>query len=250
MHHSSAESVFENRYDAGRKLAEKMSEFAGKNAVVLAIPNGGVAVALGVALAIGADFDLVISRKLPLPLSPEGGFGSITDDGTIILDEAMVKHAKLTQQQIDYQVNQVRKNIMQRSLLYHKDRRPLSLTGRIVVIVDDGFASGYTMKAAIESIRKRKPLKVIAAVPVGPERVVNDIRKVADRVVTCAIGTNAEFFVSDYYRAWYDVTDNEVLTCLKEFSIRRGRGNPKIPEKTPDTLTRGTYRRPHQGPGR
>ncbi len=232
MRHTSEAPLFENRYDAGRKLAEKMSEFVGKNALVLAIPNGGVAVALGVALAIGADFDLVISRKLPLPLSPEGGFGSVTDDGTIILDEAMVKHAKLTRQQIDFQVNQVRKNIMQRSLLYHKDRRPVSITGRTVVIVDDGFASGYTMKAAIASIRKRKPASVIAAVPVGPERVVNEIKKVADRVITCAVGANPEFYVSDYYRAWYDVTDSEVLTCLKEFSMRKHNGGQiRLPGK-------------------
>ena len=229
--HSSLEPVFENRYDAGRKLAEKMGDLAHKDAVVLGIPNGGVAVAMGVALAIGADFDLVISRKIPLPLSPEGGFGSITDDGTIILDEAMVKHAGLTRQQIDFQVNQVRANVKQRSLLYHKDRRPLSLTNRMVVIVDDGFASGYTMKAAIASIRKRKPASVIAAVPVGPEKVVEDIRKVADRVITCVIGTNPEFYVSDYYRTWYDVTDNEALTCLKEFSMRKGGGRIKLPEK-------------------
>lgn len=231
MRHTATAPIFENRYDAGRKLAEKMSEFAGKNALVLAIPNGGVAVALGVAMAIGGDFDLVISRKLPLPLSPEGGFGSITDDGTIILDEAMVKHAGLSRQQIDYQVNHVRLNIKQRSLLYHSDRRPVSVTGRIVVIVDDGFASGYTMKAAIASIRKRKPVKIIAAVPVGPERVVNDIKKVAERVVTCAIGTDPAFYVSDYYRTWYDVTDSEVLTCLKEFSLRRNGGRINMPLK-------------------
>lgn len=237
MRHTSQEPLFENRYDAGRKLAEKMTEFNGKNALVLAIPNGGVAVALGVALAIGADFDIVISRKLPLPLSPEGGFGSITDDGTIILDETMVKHAKLTQQQIDYQVNQVRKNIMQRSLLYHKDRRPISIANRTVVIVDDGLASGYTMKAAIASIRKRKPASVISAVPVGPERVVNEIRKVADKLVVCAAGTNPEFYVSDYYRAWYDVTDDEVLTCLREFSMRKHNGGQiRLPGKKKDNF--------------
>jgi len=232
MRHSSLQPIFENRYDAGRKLAEKMRDLADNNAVVLAIPNGGVAVAMSVALAIGADFDLVISRKIPLPLSPEGGFGSITDDGTIILDEAMVKHAGLTKQQIDFQVNQVRANVKQRSLLYHKDRRPLSLLNRTVVIVDDGFASGYTMKAAIASIRKRKPACVIAAVPVGPEKVVGEIKLVADRVITCVTGANPEFYVSDYYRAWYDVTDNEVLTCLKEFSLRkRGGGRISLPEK-------------------
>jgi len=231
MHHSNIAPIFDNRYDAGRKLAEKLTEYADKKAVVIGIPNGGVAVALGVALAIGADFDLVISRKIPLPLSPEGGFGSVTDDGTIILNEEIVKKAGLSQQQINYQVSQVRANIKQRSLLYHKDRAPLSITGRTVIIVDDGLASGYTMRAAIESLRHRKPEKIIAAVPVGPERVVNEVRKVADRVVTCAIGSETVFYVSDYYRYWQDITDSEVLSCLKEWRLRRSGGRIQLPER-------------------
>ena len=87
MRHSSAEPLFENRYDAGRKLAEKLMSYTGGNIIVLGIPNGGVAVALSVALALDAHLDLVISRKIPLPLSPEGGFGSVTDDGTLILND-------------------------------------------------------------------------------------------------------------------------------------------------------------------
>jgi putative phosphoribosyl transferase len=231
VRHSNIEPVFENRYDAGRQLAEKLAEYAGQSVVVLGIPNGGVAVALGVALAIGADFDIVISRKIPLPLSPEGGFGSVTDDGTLILNEELVKKTGLTRQQINYQVSQVRMNIKERSLLYHKDRPPLSIAGRTVVIVDDGLASGYTMKAAIESLRRRRPEKIIAAVPVGPEHVIEEIREVADRVVACVVATGPVFYVADYYRYWYDITDSEVLTCLKEWRMRRRGGNIRLPEK-------------------
>ena len=231
MRHSSMEPVFENRYDAGRKLADQLSEYSGQSVVVLGIPNGGVAVALGVALAIGSDFGLVISRKIPLPLSPEGGFGSLTDDGTLILNEDVVKKAGLTQQQIDYQVGKVRANIKERSLLYHKDRPPLAVIGKTVVIVDDGLASGYTMRAAIESLRHRRPEKVIAAVPVGPEHVVTEIRQVADRVVTCVIGTGNVFYVADYYRHWHDITDSEVLSCLKEWRMRRNAAKIRLPEK-------------------
>jgi putative phosphoribosyl transferase len=235
IRHSNMEPIFNNRYDAGRKLAEKLKEYADKEAVVLGIPNGGVAVALGVALAIGADFDLVISRKIPLPLSPEGGFGSVTDDGTTIINEDIVKSAGLSQQQINYQVSQVRSNIRQRSLLYHKDRPPLSVTGRTVIIVDDGLASGYTMRAAITSLRRRKPSQIIAAVPVGPVQVVKDVQKVADRVITCAIGSEAVFYVADYYRYWQDVTDSEVLNCLKEWRLRHGGGRIQLPEKKRST---------------
>ena len=119
MRLTSGKPIFENRYDAGRQLAGELAEYASKSVVVLAIPNGGVAVALAVALALEADLDLVVSRKIPLPLSPEGGFGSVTDDGTIILNEEIVEEAGLSQQQINYQVSQVRADIRQRSLLYH-----------------------------------------------------------------------------------------------------------------------------------
>jgi putative phosphoribosyl transferase len=236
MRHSAVEPVFENRYDAGRKLAEKLIGYAGKQVLVLGIPNGGVAVALSVALSLNADLDLVISRKIPLPLSPEGGFGSVTDDGTTILNEEVVRQAGLTRQQINYQVGKVRSDIRSRSLLYHGERPPLSITGRTVIIVDDGLASGYTMRAAIASLRHRKPEGIVAAVPVGPEHVVDEIRRVADRVVTCAVGTESPFYVSDYYRYWHDITDGEVLHCLKEWRTRRYGIKIDLPEKKQETI--------------
>jgi putative phosphoribosyl transferase len=231
MRRSTVTPIFENRYDAGRKLAEKLFPYAGKGAVVLGIPNGGAAVALGVALALDAELDLIISRKIPLPLSPEGGFGSVTDDGTMILNEEIVRRAGLTQTQINYQVNQVRADIRNRSLLYHKDRRPLTVTGRTVIVVDDGLASGYTMRAAIESLRNRKPEKIVAAVPVGPEYIIEEVRRIADSVVTCAVGQEKVFYLSDYYRYWHDISDAEVLHCLKEWRMRRHRPQIEIPEE-------------------
>jgi predicted phosphoribosyltransferase len=231
MRHSTAEPIFENRYDAGRKLAEKLLPYADKSVIVLGIPNGGAAVALGVALSLNAELDLIISRKIPLPLSPEGGFGSVTDDGTMIINEEIVSKAGLTQPQINYQVSQVRSDIRNRSLLYHGERRPLAITGRTVIIVDDGLASGYTMRAAIESLRHRKPEKIVAAVPVGPEHIINEVRGIADSVVTCAVGKEKNFYLSDYYRYWHDISDAEVLHCLKEWRMRRYRPEIEIPEK-------------------
>jgi putative phosphoribosyl transferase len=236
VHHPTIAPVFENRYDAGRKLAEKLTGFSGTPITVLGIPNGGVAVALGVALALQAELDLVISRKIPLPLSPEGCFGSVSDDGTTILDDAVIKNAGLSESQINYQVSKVRADIRHRSLLYHTDRPPVTITGRTVIIVDDGLASGYTMQAAVASLRNRKPEKIIAAVPVGPEHAIAAVAKVADRVITCAVGTGPEFYVSDYYRSWHDITDAEVLSCLKEWRLRRHGLNIEIPQKKRETL--------------
>jgi putative phosphoribosyl transferase len=231
MRHANVEPIFENRFDAGRQLALHLHEFAGTGAIVLGIPNGGMAVALAVALPLKADLDLVISRKIPLPLSPEGGFGSITDDGTMILNEDLVKQTGLTQQQIDYQVGQVRQDIRGRSLLYRRDKRPLAVAGRTVILVDDGLASGYTMRAAIASVKNRKPQKVVVAVPVGPESVVEELHRLADKVVTCAIGSEGVFYVSDYYRSWYDVSDEDVLAYLKEWRMRRYDTNMDAPPK-------------------
>lgn len=231
MSNSSFQLYFENRYDAGRQLAKKLMEYAGKSTIVLGIPNGGVAVALQVALALDADFDLVVSRKIPLPMSPEGGFGSITDDGTLILDEDLIKRTGMTQKQIELQINQVKASIRQRSILYHSENLPLAVNGKTVIIVDDGLASGYTMRAAIESIKKRRPSRIIAAVPVAPAHAVKDVQRVADRVVSCIVSNQSEFYVADFYNHWYDITDSEVLSCLKEWQIRRNGGNIQVPER-------------------
>jgi predicted phosphoribosyltransferase len=231
MRHSNIAPLFEDRFDAGRKLAEKLISYAGKEVTVVGIPNGGAAVALGVALALNAELDLIISRKIPLPLTPEGGFGSVTDDGTLILNEEIIRQAGLTQQQINYQVSQVRSDIRQRSLLYHGDRRPLALKGRTVIVVDDGLASGYTMRAAIESLRQRQPEKIVAAVPVAPEHIVAEVSRIADSVVAVAIGKEKIFYLSDYYRYWHDITDAEVLACLKEWRMRHHRPEIEIPGK-------------------
>ncbi len=221
MHMPRQQAIFENRYDAGRQLAVKLTEYKKRSPVVLAIPNGGVLVALGVVLALEADFNLIISRKIPLPLSPEGGFGAVTDDGTTILNEDMVKRFDLSPHQINYQVSLVRAAIRQRSLLYHKDRPPSVIKDRTVLIADDGLASGYTMMAAVESIRYRQPKEIIVAVPVASATALKKVEKIADKVVACVAGFGPEFYVSDFFRYWHEPSDEEVLQCFKEWHIRR-----------------------------
>lgn len=232
MRFTAEEPIFENRYDAGRQLAARLVDYHGQPVVVMAIPNGGLPVALGIALALEADLDLVISRKVPLPLSPEGGFGAVTDDGTIILNDDMVKKTGLSQQQINYQVSQVRADIRQRSLLYNRDRPLAVVSGKVVIIVDDGLASGYTMMAAIESVRHRRPREIVAAVPVGPSAALKQVEQVADKVVTCAVSSTPKFYVSDFYRYWNVLSDDEALQCFKEWRIRRFRSNIEPPEKS------------------
>jgi predicted phosphoribosyltransferase len=222
--------VFENRYDAGRQLAEKLATYKNETVIVLAIPNGGIPVGMQVALALNADLDLVISRKIPIPLRPEGGFGAVADDGTTILNQAVLKRIELTENQVNYQVNSVRNDIRQRSLLY-RGSKPLSIVKeKIAIVVDDGLASGFTMMAAIESVRRRQPKYIIAAIPAASAAAVKNVEKTADRVITVVTSFAPKFYISDFYRYWNVLGDEEGLKCYKDWKMRRYKSSIKPPK--------------------
>ena len=222
--------IFENRHDAGRRLATELRGYSGQSVVVLAIPNGGVPVALEVASALKADLDLIISRKIPISLNPEGGIGAAADDGTVILNEEAVRRIGLSRQQIEYEASKVRAEIKQRSLLYKGDRPPVRVNGRTVIIIDDGLASGFTMMAAVESVRHRQPKEVVVAVPVASAMAVKHVEKVADKVVTCYTSFMPKFYVSDFYRYWYDLSDDDIVRYLKEWRTQQFRSHIMPPQ--------------------
>ncbi|MFC1995855.1 phosphoribosyltransferase [Chloroflexota bacterium] len=208
--------IFENRQDAGRRLAEELGEYSGQSVVVLAIPNGGVPVAMEVAHALETDLELIICRKIPVPLNPEAGFGAIADDGTIILSKETVQEIGLSRQQIEYEANKVRAEIKQRSLLYKGDRPLVRVSGRTVIIIDDGLASGVTMMAAVESVRHRRSREIVVAVPCASALAVTQLEKVADKVVTVTTSYLPKFYVSDFYRYWCDISDDEVIQYFRQ----------------------------------
>jgi predicted phosphoribosyltransferase len=215
--------MFESRHDAGRHLAAKLGEYDNRSVVVLAIPNGGVPVALEVARALNADLGLVICRKVPILLNPEGSLGAAADDGTVILNEEAVKRIGFSRQKLEDEINKVRAEIKQRSLLYRGDQPLVIVGGRTVIIIDDGLASGFTMTAAVESVRHRRPKEIIVAVPVASAMAVKQVEKVADKVITCTTGFMPKFYVSDFYRYWYDLSDDEVIRYLKQWQMRQFR---------------------------
>jgi len=188
--------------------------------VVLAIPNGGVPVALEVAAALNAELDLVICHKLTLSLNPEGSLGAIADDGTVILNEAAMKRTGLSRQQVEHEANRVRAEIKKQSLLYKGDRPLVRVGDRTVIIVDDGLASGFTTLAAVQSVRNRHAREVIVAVPVAPVTALKQVEEAADKVVTYATGFMLKFYLSDFYRHWYDISDEEVVRYLKQWRTR------------------------------
>ena len=219
--HIPRQAIFENRYDAGVNLAAKLEEYSNQSVIVFAIPTGGIPVGMQGAQALNAELDLVISRKIPIPLRPEGGFGAVADDGTTIYNEPVLKHINLTEQQINYQVNLVRSNIQQRSIFY-RGNKPLSLiSGKTIILVDDGLASGYTMMAAVESLRRRRPKQIIVAVPAAPAAAVINVEKTADKVVTVETAYTPKFYVSDYYKYWNVLSDQEGLKAFDDWKMRR-----------------------------
>ena len=229
--------VFENRQDAGRRLAAKLIEYEGQGVVVLAIPNGGVPVGLELATALRAAFDVVIARKIPLPLNPEAGFGAVADDGTIILNDDLVKRADLNEQQIRFQVSEVRVKIRQRSLLYHGERPLISVTGKTVILTDDGLASGYTMMAAAESVRRRRPREIVVAVPAASASAITKVEQVSSKVITCITAYTPRFAVADFYRYWYDLKEDEMIRMIREWRTRRI--HPDYRDKITDVFSEG-----------
>jgi putative phosphoribosyl transferase len=214
--------LFRDRSDAGRILAERLLGYQCLDSVVLAIPRGGVPVGFEIAQKLNALFDVIIPRKIPIPWNPEAGFGAITDDGTTVLNEAMVRSLGLREDEIRVAVDVVREEIMRRKAAYRDDLPEPKLTGRAVILVDDGLASGYTMLAAIQSIRKQRPSSVVVAVPVASSAAARMIAGEVDRLVAMIISERLPFAVASFYAQWRDVTDEEIRDYLQRPTTAQG----------------------------
>ena len=212
--------LFRDRTDAGRQLAERLLEYKDRGALVLAIPRGGVPVGFEVAKRLNAQFDVIVPRKIPIPWNPEAGFGAITADGTIVLNERMVRSLGLSEEEIEEAAEEVRQEIMRRTRQYRGDMPPPEVRGKHVIVVDDGLASGYTMLAAIESLRKGEPSSVIVAVPTASRGAARLVDPKVDMLVALNVSERLPFAVADAYLAWRDLTDDEVLSYLRKARSR------------------------------
>ena len=237
-HQPTVTPLFDNRYDAGRQLATKLLGSKNDSSIILAIPNGGVPVAVPVALELGAPLDLVVARKLPIPLLPEGGFGAVADDGNAIFNEKVLEKFPMTEHQINFQINKVRTDIRQRSLLYRGTRPLPSVAGKTAIIIDDGLASGYTMMAAVASVWRRDPGRVVVAVPVASAGAILEVEKLDVSVITVHTANQPKFYVSDYYRYWDVLTDEQGVKYFKEWHARRPQHHPSV--EIPHTIRQNT----------
>jgi len=206
--------MFLDRVDAGRRLADELRGRVAADTVVLAIARGGVPVGGEAALALGLLLDVVFPRKLPIPWNPEAGFGAVTSDGTIVLNDALVGEVGLTKSQVNAIAAEVRREIERAELALRRKWPEISVVGKEVVVVDDGLASGYTMLAAVQAARRSGARRNVAAVPVASEAAVRLIGGSADELVCLIESHNLPFAVADYYAVWHDVSDKEALEYL------------------------------------
>ncbi len=213
--------VFENRKEAGLLLSDKLKEYKNTDTIILAIPSGGVPVAAEVADKLRLPLDLIVVRKIQIPYNPEAGFGAMDPDVEIILNRELLDRLRLTEEEIGRQIEKTREIISKREMLFRKGMPRPYLKNKIVIIIDDGLASGYTMLAAIRFVRKRNPGKIIVAVPTCLDRTVNLVNSGADDVVCLNIRTSVPFAVADAYRNWHDLSDQEVIDILERNTSTR-----------------------------
>jgi putative phosphoribosyl transferase len=187
---------------------------------VLAIPNGGVPIAMEVARSLQAEMDVLVCRKLALPMNPEGGLGAVADDGTVIINEDIIRKDGISREQLEYEAEQVKDNVKKRSLKYRGEGMPVRLAGKTAIIVDDGLASGITMTVAVESVKHRRPKELVVAIPVASAAGYHRVAQTGVKIVTMAVASMARYYLADFFRNWRDIGDNEILLLLEQW---RGR---------------------------
>lgn len=204
--------MFEDRKDAGQKLGTALNSFKGTDAVVLAIPRGGVEVGFYAAQYLQLPLSVVIVRKLPFPDNPEAGFGAIAEDGSIYFIE---RYSRAMPQKVMNSIIEQQKEEVKRRIKVFRGDKPLpAIARRTVIVVDDGIAMGSTTQAAVMLCRNKNAGKVVTAVPIASPSAAKELERTADEVVI--LERPLIFFaVADFYRNWYDVPDQEVLGFIK-----------------------------------
>lgn len=213
--------VFKDRQDAGIILAKKLSQYAGKreSVIVVAIPSGGIPVGYVVAKQLGLVLDAMLVRKIPIPWEPEAGFGSVTFDGSTFLNDALVRSLGLTRDEISKCVKIAKKGLEERTKKFAATTKGdllASVAGKVVVLVDDGLASGYSMLASVESIKKKGPSGIVVAVPTASLTAVQLVSPKVDKLLVLNLRTGSSFAVADAYENWYDVPEEEALKLYSE----------------------------------
>ena len=206
---------FSDRVDAGKRLANILKPYANQNAIVLAIPRGGVVVGFEIADALRLPLDIIVPHKLGAPFNPELAIGAIAEDGTTILDENLVGYLGINQEYIQKESKRQKQEIQRRLQVYRQGLPSPPLKGYNVIVVDDGIATGSTMKAALKSVRNQGAASLIVAVPVSPPSTIQELKKMAEKVFCLYTPENFQA-IGQFYIDFSQTSDEEVIRLLKE----------------------------------
>jgi predicted phosphoribosyltransferase len=205
---------FRNRTDAGRQLAEKLAAYANRpDVLVLALPRGGVPVAVELARAFGAPLNVFLVRKLGVPGYEELAMGAVATGGVRVLNDEIVRGLGISEHEIDAVVARELRELSRRDRLYRGDRPLSDVASRTVILVDDGLATGATMRAAVQALRQQQPGRIVAAVPTASPDTCQVLKAEADDVI-CAITPEPFFAVGHWYDDFTQTTDDEVRELL------------------------------------
>lgn len=212
--------AFKDRYEAGRRLGEVLGPYISqkKDAIILALPRGGVPVAYEVAHALHLPLDILIVRKLGMPGYQELAIGAITSNGVQVIDQEVLNLYSISRADLKEVVRKEKEELIRREKLYRGDRSFPSLSDRTVILIDDGLATGSTMLAAIQSIRKKKPKYLMVAVPVASLDAYNRCKDKVDQML-CLFTPEPFYAVGEWYENFSQITDEEVKELLKKANV-------------------------------
>lgn len=206
--------IFQNRQDAGKKLLSLLLQYKDTpNAVVIALPRGGVVTAHEIAQGLHLPLDIVCPRKIGAPYNPELALGAVTHTGAHFFNEDIIMQLGVSKAYLAQEIENEKEISLKRQLLYRKNRPPVYVQGKIVILVDDGLATGATMKAAIQWVKEQKAKKVVVAVPVAPPDTLQEVKLLVDEVF-CLYAPTFFSAVGQFYEDFRQTTDEEVMELL------------------------------------
>jgi putative phosphoribosyl transferase len=221
---------FLDRYEAGRVLAERLQTFAGRpDVIVLGLPRGGVPVAFEVARTLGVPFDIFLVRKLGVPGQEELAMGAIASGGIVVINHEVVDGLRIPRDMVEAEIARERMELTRRESIYRGDRAPIDVSGRTVILVDDGLATGSTMRAAVRAVSRKQPASIVVAVPTAAPSTCEEFRTIADACI-CTIRPEPFRAVGLWYQNFEQTSDQEVVDLLaRSAADQRGRKPAAVP---------------------
>jgi len=213
-------TMFQNRSDAGSRLSSRLLQYKGRpDVMVLALPRGGVVTGYEIARALNVPLDVLIVRKLGFPGQPELALGAVAESGTIVLNDDIVTEGRVSEAFIKSETERQKEEIARRVVIYRSGKGLPDLSGTVVILADDGVATGATIKAAISALKEQKVEKLVVALPVGPPGTIKALRQMVDELI--CLETPLSFMaVSAHYLDFAQVSDDEVVDILQRISAK------------------------------